>query len=103
MTNRAAWWDQHTQGTFLADLDRCQHGRHYGDVCSGCPNATSVGNPLWQVGTVPQVAVLTDGTRVPVVAYGLDGNLWCLVPRDRGIAGTRAVIWLPSLALCEGS
>lgn len=31
--------------SILFDLDRCLHGRHEGDVCSGC-NGPSVGNPL---------------------------------------------------------
>jgi hypothetical protein len=41
--------------TILADLDRCQHGRHRGDTCygydprkpqSGCPGGVSLGNPF---------------------------------------------------------
>lgn len=29
----------------LADLDRCQHGRHHIDTCLSCPGGNSVGNP----------------------------------------------------------
>lgn len=29
----------------LSDLDRCEHGRHEGDVCSGC-GGPSKGNPV---------------------------------------------------------
>lgn len=46
----AQWWK-----TLLADLDRCPHGRHEGDVCSGwrgpgrfdggCQGGVSLGNP----------------------------------------------------------
>lgn len=40
--------------TILSDLDRCQHGRHEGDVCggvSGC-NGPSRGNPHMQTGDI---------------------------------------------------
>lgn len=30
----------------LADLDRCEHGRHEGDTCGSCHGGTSLGNPL---------------------------------------------------------
>lgn len=38
--------------TLLSDLDRCEHGRHVGDVCggsSGC-NGPSHGNPFLEPG-----------------------------------------------------
>jgi hypothetical protein len=34
--------------SILYDLDRCEHGRHEGDVCSGC-RGRSLGNPFLQV------------------------------------------------------
>lgn len=38
----------------VADLDRCPHGRHRGDVCSGVRgcDGPSLGNPLLPPGTV---------------------------------------------------
>lgn len=50
----------------LADLNRCEHGRHEGDVCSGC-GGPSRGNPI------PELAAaaarrLADNPRVPAVA-----------------------------------
>lgn len=43
----------------LADLDRCEHGRHFGDPCSDCPDQLSPGNPHMQPGQT--------------IGYGLDG------------------------------
>ena len=37
--------------TIVSDLDRCEHGRHAGDVCSGC-NGPSRGNPHMAPGQV---------------------------------------------------
>lgn len=45
--------------TVLADLDRCEHGRHGGDACFSCPDGVSPGNPHMQPGQV--------------IGYGLDG------------------------------
>ena len=45
--------------TLLADLDRCEHGRHDGDPCFGCPDGVSPGNPHMRPGQV--------------IGYGLDG------------------------------
>lgn len=38
----------------LRDLDRCPHGRHEGDYCSGLSgcNGPSLGNPLIKTGTI---------------------------------------------------
>lgn len=33
----------------LSCLDRCQHGRHEGDSCYGCPGEVSAGTPLGDV------------------------------------------------------
>lgn len=43
----------------LADLDRCEHGRHVGDACFSCPGSVSEGNPH-----------LPEGK---TIGYGLDG------------------------------
>jgi hypothetical protein len=37
--------------SLLSDLDRCEHGRHEGDVCSGC-HGDSHGNPHLEHGQV---------------------------------------------------
>lgn len=49
----------------LLDLDRCQHGRHEGDACFGCPTGFSSGNPNMTTGQV--------------IGYGLDGQ-WIVLP-----------------------
>ena len=41
---RAAFKDDSMAGRILTDLDRCEHGRHEGDACFGCPGGVSVGN-----------------------------------------------------------
>ncbi|MDT7847235.1 hypothetical protein [Streptomyces justiciae] len=51
----------------LADLDRCQHGRHEGDPCGSC-GGVSTGNPC-----------LADGR---VLGYGPYGNPIVLPGRD---------------------
>lgn len=48
--------------TLISDLDRCPHGRHAGDVCSGwrgpgpfdggCWRGVSLGNPLLRPGQI---------------------------------------------------
>lgn len=56
--------------TLLADLDRCQHGRHHGDACGPADDCTgtSVGNPHLRPGQV--------------IGYGLRGDE--IVMPDRG-------------------
>ena len=44
-------WEQQKWGVLVNDLDRCQHGRHEGNVCSSC-GGPSIGNPQMQPGTV---------------------------------------------------
>lgn len=48
-------------GQILVDLDRCDHGRHHGDPCFGCPEGMSAGNPHMSPGQI--------------IGYGLDGVL----------------------------
>ncbi|AZM51793.1 hypothetical protein DMA15_03675 [Streptomyces sp. WAC 01529] len=52
----------------LADLDRCEHGRHEGDGCAGCPSGISPGNPHLPPGTV--------------IGYGLHGSQIVMPHRD---------------------
>ncbi len=57
-----------------SDVDRCEHGRHFGDVCgNGCEGGVSLGHPATR-----------DG-HPAVIAYGLDGARW-LAPAGRGHA-----------------
>lgn len=35
----------------VADIDRCEHGRHWGDICAEC-GGPSLGNPLLRQGPV---------------------------------------------------
>lgn len=39
----------------LIDLDRCEHGRHEGDVCQ-CPGGVSRGNPILNAAGRPPLA-----------------------------------------------
>jgi hypothetical protein len=48
-----------TADRVLADLDRCEHGRHQGDQCFSCPDGLSPGNPHLRPGQT--------------IGYGLDG------------------------------
>lgn len=43
----------------LADLDRCEHGRHAEDPCFSCPDGWSTGNLF-----------LNDGQRIGTDLYG---------------------------------
>ncbi|MEU8902150.1 hypothetical protein [Streptomyces mirabilis] len=49
----------------LADLDRCEHGRHTADSCDGCPQGHSAGNPHLTVGQQIGYGVRGDGIYVP--------------------------------------
>lgn len=52
----------HQAHRILSDLDRCEHGRHRGDICSGekACNGPSKGNPKIQPGQT--------------IGYNLSGN-----------------------------
>ena len=55
------------------DMDRCEHGRHEGDPCFGCPGGYSKGNPHLKVGEP--------------FAYGLSGLIqYVLPPREKRLA-----------------
>lgn len=64
--------DQAAGARLYSDVDRCEHGRHYGDVCgSGCAGGVSLGHPA------------TRGGEPATVAYSLDGYRW-VAPAGRG-------------------
>lgn len=78
--------------TIVADLDRCEHGRHEGDVCggaSGC-NGPSKGNPKL---TGAQDRVTFDDAvygaarhlRFPArcIGFGIDASPICVPSRER--------------------
>lgn len=49
----------------LADLDRCQHGRHTADPCGSCPQGQSAGNPHLTVGQQIGYGIHGDPIYVP--------------------------------------
>jgi len=64
--------DQAVGARLYADADRCEHGRHFGDVCgSGCLGGVSLGHPATR-----------DGSPA-TIAYSLDGYRW-MAPVGRG-------------------
>ena len=54
----------------LSDLDRCEHGRHAGDVCGGTAgcNGPSKGNPFLQMGQ--RIGTTISGVPIIVPASG---------------------------------
>ena len=70
----------YTAETILSDLDRCPHGRHVGDVCSGwrgpgpydggCQGSVSLGNPL----LLPGAIIGTSIHQAFVIRVPLDRN-----------------------------
>jgi hypothetical protein len=61
--------DQAAGARLIADGDRCEHGRHYGDVCgSGCVGGESLGHPATRDGQPAEIA------------YSLDGHRWVAYP-----------------------
>jgi hypothetical protein len=60
--------DQAVGARLYADVDRCEHGRHFGDTCgNGCEGGESLGNPLAREEPF-------------VIAYALDGHRWVVYP-----------------------
>lgn len=84
--------------TIVADLDRCEHGRHEGDDCSSC-DGPSKGNPLWEwddderelrivrrFGTShPPVGIILNATEYPerLIGFGLDASPICVPERPQ--------------------
>lgn len=60
---------------FMADLDRCVHGRHSIDPCWGCPGGQSAGNPHLVEGTIIGYDYTGRPYRVPPGARG-DRSDW---------------------------
>lgn len=77
----------------VLDLDRCEHGRHEGDPCSGesgC-NGPSKGNPLIAAESYLAEQRLEDRFgfgKVPprLIGFGLDGVPICIPERVMGRA-----------------
>lgn len=80
LTARIQTLQQEALGTdqirkFLADLDRCPHGRHKGDTCAGwygpgprdggCQGGVSQGNPHMAPGAIIGYGLGADPIRVP--------------------------------------
>lgn len=64
--------DQAAGARLYSDVDRCEHGRHYGDACgNGCVGGVSLGHPATR-----------DG-QPATIAYSLDGYRW-VAPAGRG-------------------
>lgn len=64
--------------TILYDLDRCQHGRHEGDVCSGesgC-NGPSKGNPHVKTGDVIGYTIDRKPITMPERGRRHDPDAW---------------------------
>jgi hypothetical protein len=64
--------------TFCSDLDRCEHGRHRGDVCGGCRGGVSLGNPLARLDAnihPGKYRVVGDDGYVEVEGYVLGYNI----------------------------
>lgn len=85
----------------VLDLDRCEHGRHEGDVCGSC-GGPSKGNPLWAfndgeydgdgLGTwdrlLDRFGVRGDCIPDRLIGFGLDGVPICIPERVMGRAPT---------------
>lgn len=57
----------------LADLNRCQHGRHEGDVCSGC-GGPSRGNPIPELAQAGARATGGPTVALRQIGWGLDAE-----------------------------
>lgn len=83
--------------TIASNLDRCEHGRHEGDVCSSC-GGPSKGNPLVVAAVTRDVSwdpmddgsvelAIANGPTLSVqagqVGYGLSGEPMVLPERER--------------------
>lgn len=62
----------------LADLDRCEHGRHEGDVCSGINgcNGPSQGNPHIRTGDVIGYTIERQPIVMPKRGHRHDPAAW---------------------------
>lgn len=55
----------------VADLDRCEHGRHSLDACDGCPGGKSTGNLyLLNMGVAPLAVSIDEANGVQTVRIG---------------------------------
>lgn len=63
----------------VADLDRCQHGRHRLDDCGSC-GGRSTGNPHMPVGQVVGYGLRGDWIVVPLADHKHDPAAWRVTP-----------------------
>lgn len=86
LVQTSMWYKASAAATLLADLDRCVHGRHEGDVCSNC-GGPSRGNPHAPAGTI----IGTNLSGWPIVVPSAktdegrrrsigDSSLWAVKP-----------------------
>lgn len=68
----------------LGDLDRCEHGRHEGDVCSGVVgcNGPSKGNPLLPDGYGKPIRPAPGTPELRQVGFGMDRRPIVVPPRS---------------------
>lgn len=62
--------------TVLADLDRCEHGRHEGDPCSEC-GGPSKGNPIMSSSPARSITLVARQ-----IGFGIDGSP-VVIPQGR--------------------
>ncbi|MFE6126644.1 hypothetical protein ACFQ6Q_00005, partial [Streptomyces sp. NPDC056437] len=77
------WATEHSDAhclwrTLLADLGRCQHGRHHGDACGPADacTGTSAGNPHLRPGAVIGYGLRGDQIVMPERDYKHDPAAW---------------------------
>ncbi|MDX3759307.1 hypothetical protein [Streptomyces sp. AK02-04a] len=63
--------------TLLADLDRCEHGRHQGDACGSC-GPWSHGNPHLKPGSVIGYGLRGDAIVMPAREFKHNPTAWRL-------------------------
>jgi hypothetical protein len=70
-----------TWAAILADLDRCEHGRHEGDDCGSC-DGPSHGNPNIRPGHVIGYGLRRDPIVMPDRDHKHDPAAWRTTPND---------------------
>ncbi|MGW0795967.1 hypothetical protein [Streptomyces sp. NPDC002692] len=71
----------------MADIDRCQHGRHTADPCGDCPGGKSAGNPLLWTGQHIGYGMNREPLYVPLTADRYKPEAWRTWPGERHTSG----------------